>query len=70
MHSLIWFQLFDTGVIDTCGKFAAGVIDTGSNSPLCRWPLVLLTPLVNLSPGVVATHVKFATGVIDTSGAP
>jgi hypothetical protein len=32
--SLILFPLFATGVNDTSGKFAAGVIDTGGNLPL------------------------------------
>jgi hypothetical protein len=41
--SLILFQLFATGVNNTGGKFAAGVVDSGGN----LLP-VSLTPLVHL----------------------
>jgi hypothetical protein len=67
--SLILFQLFATGVnntrgtggkicrrsvIDTGGKFAAGVVDTGGNlppvslTPVANLPPVSLTPVVHL----------------------
>jgi hypothetical protein len=38
------FSLFATGVVDTGGKFAAGVINTGDNLPPAP-----LTPTANLS---------------------
>jgi hypothetical protein len=64
---------FASGVVDTGGKFATGVV-----------PPVSLTPVANLSPvstaqgelvakfasGVVDTGGKFATGVVDIGGAP
>ncbi len=69
------FSLFATGVNNTSGKFAAGVVDTGSNLPP-----VSLTPAANLlsvstaqgelvakfAAGVVDTGGKFAAGVLDT----
>jgi hypothetical protein len=75
--SLIWLQLFATGVNDTGGKFAASVVDTGGN-----FPPLSLTPMANLPPvsttqgelvakfaaGVADTGGKFAASVVDTSG--
>ncbi len=79
--SLILFPLFATGVNDTGGKFAAGVVDfaagvvdTGGN-----FPPASLTPVANLpttqgelvakfAAGVVDTGGKFAAGVVDTGG--
>jgi hypothetical protein len=49
--------LFASGVNDTSGKFAAGVVDTGGNLPPVSTTLVKMVE-------------KFATGVIDTGGAP
>jgi hypothetical protein len=53
--SLILFQLFDTGVNDTGGKFAAGVVDTGGN-----------LPAVSTTQGELVAI--FAAGVVDTGG--
>jgi hypothetical protein len=36
VSSLILFPLFTTGVNDTSGKFAAGVVDTSGNLPPAR----------------------------------
>jgi hypothetical protein len=48
-----------TGVNDTCGKFAASVIDTGGNlSPMSSLPPVLL---VLLTLGQIATGVNNAS---------
>ncbi len=62
------FPLFDTGVIDTGGKFAASVVDTSGK---------FAAGINNTSgiggkfaTGVVYTGGKFATGVVDTGGAP
>ncbi len=49
------FLLFATIVVDTCGKFIAGVVDTGGNLPL-----VSTTPEVPVA--------KFTAGVVDTGG--
>ena len=51
------FPLFVTGVIDTSGKFAAGVVDTGGNLPPVSTTLLILVA-------------KFAAGVVDTGGQP
>jgi hypothetical protein len=58
--------LFATGVADTSGKFAAGVIDTGGNLPPVSTTLLKL--VAKFAAGVVDTGGKFATGVVDTSG--
>ena len=49
--------LFATGVVDTGGKFAAGVVVTGGNLPPVSTTLVKLVA-------------KFAAGVVDTGGQP
>ncbi len=65
------------GVIDTSGKFAAGVNDDGgklppvSLTPAANLLPVSLTPVANLSP--VSTTLaklvaKFAAGVVETGG--
>jgi hypothetical protein len=54
--------LFATGVNDTSGKFAAGVVDTGGNLPP-----VSLIPEANFAAGIVDTGGKFATGIDNTS---
>jgi hypothetical protein len=51
------FPLFATVVVDTGGKFSAGVVETGGNLP----------PVSTILAKLVA---KFATGVVDTGGAP
>jgi hypothetical protein len=73
--SLILFQLSATGVNDTGGKFAAGVVDTGGNLPPAS-----LTPTANLPSSslsgicslilfqLFATGGKFATGINNTRG--
>jgi hypothetical protein len=43
LSSMILFPIFATGVIDTSGKFAAVVVNTGG-----KLPPVSLTPVVNL----------------------
>jgi hypothetical protein len=63
-------------VVDTGGKYAAGVIDTGGNLPpatltlVANLPPVSLTPVAN-SPPVSTTPAKqvekFAAGVVDPS---
>jgi hypothetical protein len=58
--------LFATGVIDTGGKFAAGIVDTGL--PPVSTTLVKL--VAKFAAGVVDTGGKFATGVVDTGGQP
>ncbi len=60
IHGDIRKSRCNTGINDTNGKFAAGVVDTG----LPRVSLVLLIPVANLPP--VSTI--FAVGVNDTSG--
>ncbi len=55
-------QLFAICVVDTGGKFSAGVVDTGDN---------FLTPAVLVAAfaaGVIDTGGKFAAGVNDTGG--
>ncbi len=70
------FRLFATGVIDTGGKFAAGIHNTsetgGKICRRCRWHLAagVVDTGGNFAPGVVDTGGKFATGVVDTGGAP
>jgi hypothetical protein len=54
--------LFATGVNNTGGKFAAGVVDTGGNLPP-----VLLTP-APVSTTLVKMVAKVAAGVVDTGG--
>jgi hypothetical protein len=49
------FSVVNTGVNNTGGKFATGVVDTGGNLP----------PVSTTQAELVA---KFATGVVDTSG--
>jgi hypothetical protein len=70
--SLILFQLFAAGVVDTGGKLP----------PAANLPPVSLTPVANLPPvsttqgelvakfvaSVVDTGGKFAAGVVDTGG--
>jgi hypothetical protein len=53
------FPLFATGV-DTGGKFAAGVVDTGGKLPPCCWYRR------QFAAGVVATGGKFATSINNT----
>ncbi len=72
------FPLVATGVIDTSGKFAAGVVDTGAWQIATgvvdtggKLPPVSLTPVANLPPlstlqGKLVA--KFAAGVVDTGG--
>jgi hypothetical protein len=68
------FLLFATGVVDTSGKFAADVVDTGGN---------VIDTGGKFADGFVDTSgkfatisatlgkmVEFATGVVDTGGAP
>jgi hypothetical protein len=49
--------MFATGINDTGGKFAAGIVDNGGNLPPVSTTLAKLVE-------------KFATGVVDTGGAP
>jgi hypothetical protein len=51
------FLIFGPSVIDTGGKFAAGVVYTGGNLPPVS------------TTGVVSVA-KFAAGVVDTGGTP
>jgi hypothetical protein len=60
--------LFQLYVIDTGGKFVAGVVDTCGNLPLVSTTQGEL--VAKFAAGVVDTGGKFATGVIDTGGAP
>jgi hypothetical protein len=46
VSSLILFPSFATGVVDTSGKFTAGVNDTSGTSG--KLPLVSLIPMVHL----------------------
>jgi hypothetical protein len=46
------FPLFATGIIDTCGKFAVSIIDTGGKMPPVSTTLAKLVA-------------KFAAGVFD-----
>jgi hypothetical protein len=57
LSSLILFPLFATFVIDTGGKFTAGMVDTVSNLPPVSTTLAKLVA-------------KFASGVVHTSGEP
>jgi hypothetical protein len=50
------FSLFADGVIDTDGKFAAGVVETGC-----------IATGINDTSGIGG---KFAASVVDTGGAP
>ncbi len=55
-----------------CGKFAVGVVDTGSNfaaGVLVKLVAKFAAGVVNTG-GVVDTGGKFATGVVDIGGAP
>jgi hypothetical protein len=58
------FPLFATGVLDTGGKFAAGVVDLPPVST------TLAKLVAKFAAGVADTGGKFATGVVDTGGAP
>jgi hypothetical protein len=51
------FQLFAAGLIDTGGKFAAGINNTSETGG-------------KIAAGIIDTGGKFATGVVDTGGAP
>jgi hypothetical protein len=51
------FPIYATSVIDTGGKFAARVVDTGGN-----------LPPVSTTPTVLVA--RFAIGGVDTCGAP
>ncbi len=59
------YPLFATGVIDTGGKFAAGVVVTGATGVVDTGGK-FTTGINNTS----QTGGKFATGVVDTGGAP
>jgi hypothetical protein len=59
--SLILLPLFATGVNDTGGKFAAGVVETGGNLPPAP-----LTP-VKFAAGIFDTGGKFATRINNAS---
>ncbi len=63
------FPLFATCVVDSGGKFTAGVVDTGGNLPLVsvKTPAV---PVAKFPVGVLDTHGKFAGGVVDTENFP
>jgi hypothetical protein len=55
-----------TGVVDTGGKFAAGMV-----TPVATLPLVSTIQgelVANFAAGVVDTCGKFAAGVVDTGG--
>jgi hypothetical protein len=58
------FPLFATGVVDTGGKFAAGVSDTSGNLPPASLTLVASTTFL----GKIVEN--FAAGVVDTGDAP
>jgi hypothetical protein len=57
-------SLFATGVVDTCGKFAAGFIYTAVSTTLAK----LVAKFANRV--IFDTSGKFAAGVVDTGGAP
>jgi hypothetical protein len=57
-HLQIHFWQIYTGVVDTGGKFAAGIIGTGGKL------------VAKVATGVVDTGGKFATGVLNTVVAP
>ncbi len=60
VSSLILFKLFAIGVVDTHGKFTAGVIDTCGNLPPVSLPPVSLPPVslppVSTTPAVPVVH--------------
>jgi hypothetical protein len=56
-----------TDMIDTGGKFAAGVVDTGGYLPVSLTPVANLPPVSTTLGKLVA---KFAAGVVDTGGKP
>jgi hypothetical protein len=62
------FPLFATGVIDTGGKFAVGVMIPVANLPPVSFENLPVVPVAKFAAGVVNTGGKFATGVVDTSG--
>jgi hypothetical protein len=53
--------LFTTSVIDTSGKFVAGVVDTGGNTSETGG---------KMAASVFDTGGKFDSGYVDTGGAP
>ncbi len=55
--------LFATGVNDTVGKFAAGVVDTGGNLPPVSTTLAKMVE--KFATGVADTGGKFATSVVE-----
>ncbi len=57
------FPLFGTGVIDTRGKFAPDVADTGGKLPSVSTTLAKL--VAKFAAGIVDTG-----GVVNTGGAP
>ncbi len=79
-HRCRWYRWqFAAGIVDTGGKFAAGINNTSeTGGKICRrchwyrWQFA--TDVVdtggNFAAGVVDTGGKFATGVVDTGGAP
>ncbi len=60
--------MFATGVVDTGGKVAAGVVDTASNLPPVSTTLVKL--VAKFAAGVADAGGKFAASVVDTGGQP
>jgi hypothetical protein len=60
------FPLFATGVNDTGGKFAAGVVDTCGNLPPVSTTQGEM--VAKFAAGVIDTGGKFAAGVVDTGG--
>ncbi len=60
--------VIDTGVIDTGGKFAPDVVDTGGKLPSVSTTLAKL--VAKFAAVIVDTGGKFAAGVVDTGGAP
>jgi hypothetical protein len=67
--SLILFQLFAAGVVDTDRwQFATGVVDTGG-----KFAASIIEPVANLPPLSTTQGelvAKFAAGVVDTGGVP
>jgi hypothetical protein len=56
--------LLATGVNDTSGKFAAGVVETSGNLPPVSTTLAKMVE--KFATGVADTGGKFATGVVHT----
>jgi hypothetical protein len=61
--------LFATGVVDTGGKFAAGVVDTTTQAELvAKFAAGVDDTCGNLPPALLTPAANFPAGIVDTGG--